>query len=359
MEPSAPKVLLVGDFPPPNGGVATHVEVLFRAVRAQGGECHVLDIGKGQLPADGVVPAGSPARFAALLASYAARGFLIHVHTSGANPKSWMLASICAAAGALSGRPPAITFHSGIAPPWLAASAVRRAVAKRVCHGYGTIVAVSEEIRQSLVLCGVDAARIEVLHAFTPAFLTPGAAPEGFAALRAEAAPLFSAMCAPGGIYGEDLLLAAFEQVRAELPRARLALYGIGSAGLTRPSVHGFGQVQRETALAIMAGADVFVRPTLADGDSVSVREALALGRIVIASRVGTRPPDVRLVPPGDVAALAAEMLAVARAPIVTSVAKPEDCLDRLLSLYGFESPAQQPAPARAPEAPCAASRAL
>ena len=67
--PPEMKILLVGDFPPPGGGVATHVEELFRAVRARGGECEVLDIGKGQLPAEGVVPAGGVARFSALLAS--------------------------------------------------------------------------------------------------------------------------------------------------------------------------------------------------------------------------------------------------------------------------------------------------
>ena len=59
---AAPKVLIVGDFPPPYGGVAVHVEVLRLAVRSRGGECTVLDIGKGQLPADGVVPAAGYAR---------------------------------------------------------------------------------------------------------------------------------------------------------------------------------------------------------------------------------------------------------------------------------------------------------
>src|SRR6202011_113183 len=93
---AAMKVVLVGDFPPPNGGVATHVEEVFRAVRAHGGEGVVLDIGKGQLPADGVLPAGSAPRFAALLTSHVARGFRVHLHTSGANPKSWALTLFCA-----------------------------------------------------------------------------------------------------------------------------------------------------------------------------------------------------------------------------------------------------------------------
>src|SRR4051812_29937374 len=113
-QPREMKILLVGDFPPPSGGVATHVEELFHAVRARGGECFVLDIGKGQLPADGVLPAGGVAHFSKLLMQHAVRGFRIHLHTSGANPKSWALASVCAAAGKVARVPPIITLHSGL-----------------------------------------------------------------------------------------------------------------------------------------------------------------------------------------------------------------------------------------------------
>src|SRR5207245_5857056 len=81
----------------------SHVEELFRTLRARGATCEVLDIGKGQLPAQGVIPAGGLPRFSALLVSRAASGYRVHVHTSGANAKSWMLAQACAAAGRLSG----------------------------------------------------------------------------------------------------------------------------------------------------------------------------------------------------------------------------------------------------------------
>jgi glycosyltransferase involved in cell wall biosynthesis len=50
-----------------------------------------------------------------------------------------------------------------------------------------------------------------------------------------------------------------------------------------------------------MRRSHVFVRATLEDGDSISVREALALGVPVVASRVGTRPPGTILFHPGDV----------------------------------------------------------
>jgi glycosyltransferase involved in cell wall biosynthesis len=61
------------------------------------------------------------------------------------------------------------------------------------------------------------------------------------------------------------------------------------------------GDVDHDTCLALMSASDVFIRPTLEDGDSISVREALELKVPVVASRVGTRPPGAILFHPGDV----------------------------------------------------------
>src|SRR3954470_7103544 len=185
------KVLQVGDFPPPAGGVATHVEELFRAVRARGGESQVLDIGKGQLPADGVNAAGSMPSFAARLTARAARGYRIHLHTSGANPKSWLLAQACAAAGRLSGGA-LITLHSGLGPAWLAEKPSRRAAARAILSQFRQVIAVSAPIREALEQCGVRGAM--VVPAFSPAAVKPGPIPAGLAQLRAEASPLFCAM---------------------------------------------------------------------------------------------------------------------------------------------------------------------
>ncbi|TMB39470.1 MAG: glycosyltransferase family 4 protein [Deltaproteobacteria bacterium] len=368
------KVLLVGDYPPPYGGVSVHVEVVHQAVRAQGGICQVLDVGKGHLPADGVVPATGYLACAAHLARYALRGYRIHVHTSGANPKSWMLASVCAAAGRLSPQPPIVTFHSGLGPEWLAADPMRAKIACAVTNAFGNVIAVSDEIRGALLACGVSGDRIEVLPAFSPSFLHPGTPPPGLREIRAEASPLYCAMLAPGPVYGKETLLRAFGRIHAQNSRARLVVYGPGTELMgaevaqlcgeaAASAVHAFGELHRPSALALIAASDVFVRPTLADGDSVSVREAVALGRAVVASSVGTRPPEARLVPPGDVDALAAALLEAAQehpslrvAPAPETAAK-TDCLQRLLELYSgatgapgtaSNAPAAEPAvPAR------------
>ena len=45
-------------------------------------------------------------------------------------------------------------------------------------------------------------------------------------------------------------------------------------------------------AVAVYAKTDVFVRPSITDGDSVSIRECLSLGVPVIASNAVSRPPE-------------------------------------------------------------------
>jgi glycogen synthase len=369
-------ILLVGDFPPPYGGVAVHVEVLQRAVRARGGTCDVLDIGKGQLPADGVVPAGGYASFTAALVRYALRGFRIHVHTSGANPKSWMLAATCAAAGRLARVPPIVTFHSGLGPAWLAADPTRARIACAVGNSFGIVVAVSAGIRASLISCGVSRERIEVVPAFSSSFLAPGEAPSTFESLRAEASPLYCAMLAEGAVYGAEPLLRAFAHVHAANTRARLALYGPGTAqlgetvrrlcGPASAAVKLFGELHRPQALALIAGCDVFVRPTLADGDSVSVREAVALGRAVVATSVGARPREALLVAPGNSDELAHALASAGERPSlrIAGVAG-DDSIARLIDLYearfaGAEQAplAAKPAPSPVEASACAASAA-
>jgi glycosyltransferase involved in cell wall biosynthesis len=105
------------------------------------------------------------------------------------------------------------------------------------------------------------------------------------------------------------------------LPRAALAVFGPGTASGASAAVGlaggvlALGELEHAAALAVVAGADVFVRPTRADGDALSVREALALGRRVVASAVGHRPSGCLLFPAGDSAALAARLAEASALP--------------------------------------------
>jgi glycogen(starch) synthase len=67
-----------------------------------------------------------------------------------------------------------------------------------------------------------------------------------------------------------------------------------------------YGDLPHKAALRAIAESDAMLRTTLYDGDSVSVREALAAGTPVIATDNGMRPEGVRLIPAQDMEALLA-----------------------------------------------------
>src|SRR6218665_660433 len=158
------RVLLVGDYPPPHGGVAVHVQQLHASLRERGVETVVLDIGKGGRPAPDVIPARTPVQYGGKLAGFLHEGWTVHVHTSGNNPKSWMLAATAAVHAPRS--PRVITLHSGLLPDYLAHSLSRRVFARMALAGYSRVVAVSEAGREALGRCGVPAEKILVYPAF-------------------------------------------------------------------------------------------------------------------------------------------------------------------------------------------------
>ncbi|HET7824241.1 MAG TPA: glycosyltransferase family 4 protein [Anaeromyxobacter sp.] len=330
------KIALVGNWPRPYGGVSVHVAALARALRTLGIDVRVLDIGEGDHECEGVVPARGVLRYASALAAVAAEGRLVHLHTNGANVKSWLVA--LAAGRARHPRAPrgVLTLHSGSAPAFLRGGAERRRLAAAACAGFGRVIAVNDEIAAELFAAGVPANRVSVLPPFSPAVLERVDPPAAFTAFRAAHAPVLAAALLPLPLYGADLLLEAFAALRRRHPRAGLALFGQGTQApeLRAPGVLGLGEIAHGEALGVLEASDVFVRPTRADGDSVSVREALALGCRVVASDVGHRPPGCELFPAGDGSALAAVLEVAAAGARPGPRAPPEDPFDAIVEAY-------------------------
>ena len=329
----AARALIIGALPPPSGGVATHCRELERALDRLGVRAELIDPRR-------VGPDGRDgrARLVARLALARLRRELVHVHTNGHNRGSWTLAAICAA-GHLG--PSLLTLHSGLAPDYMRAHArACRAIAAR----YDRIIAVNAEIAAALTDAGVAPARIVVAAAFTPASLAFRLPPPGLAQIRRAHELRVASALAPGPEYGAAVLLDAFALVRARRADAGLVVYGPGTrapalAAAARArglggAVYHLGELERSRALAVVAAADVFVRPTLADGDAISVREAVALGRPVVASDVGARPPEAALFPAGDAAACA-ELIFQTVSKGLPEKTPRVDCLPTLLRLYG------------------------
>jgi glycogen(starch) synthase len=263
--------------------------------------------------------------------------------------KSWLLALGCGLAGQCRGGC-ILTLHSGMVPGYLEDAPLRlqrlwrRTLAALTCSLYRQVVCVSPEIRSALLSLGIEPQRLEVL----PAFLSnqsPEVSPEPkLLAWIGRYRPLFSTALFFRPEYGFELLVACLARLSCIYPTFGCLVMGSGEqraeaekrvreAGL-EASVLLLGDVKHETCLALMSVSDVFLRPTLEDGDSISVREALALGVPVVASRVGTRPAGAILFDPGDLEGMFAAIelaLAVKRGRQPTAAV---GCAERLMQIY-------------------------
>lgn len=310
------RVLLVGDYPPPHGGVAVHVQQLHGFLRERGADVRVLDIGKGGRPAPDVLPVRSATALARELLLAGGAGAVVHLHTSGNNAKAW---AVVAAVGALrtpGAGPRFVTLHSGLLPGFLAGSPARRAAARAALWPYAGVVAVSEAVAEAVRALGVPASRLHVQPAFLASQVRPGAAPARLAEVRARRSPLLVYAHHPSPVYGRRALFAGLRLLAPRLPGLGLAVFGPGTrspefAADARAEgvdalLEDLGELPHGEALALLAAADAFVRPTTADGDSISVREALALGVPCVASDAAARPPGTVTYPVGSEPGLAA-----------------------------------------------------
>jgi glycosyltransferase involved in cell wall biosynthesis len=108
--------------------------------------------------------------------------------------------------------------------------------------------------------------------------------------------------------YNADLAIEAMRLVRGEWPDASLRVLAYGHDGdhlarLRASTVHeDWAEVTFDASPAqvatVLAASGVFLRPTAWDGDSVIVREALAAGCRVVATRTAPRPAGVELAEP-------------------------------------------------------------
>ena len=124
-------------------------------------------------------------------------------------------------------------------------------------------------------------------------------------------------------------LLRAFATVHNEMPDVRLRLVGDGELRQEVESLVSTLRLEdavemtgkRSDIPQLLAGMDIFVLPSRREGYPVSVIEAMACGRPVVATDVGgvreiiDDGVDGIVVPPEDSAALAAAMLALVRDP--------------------------------------------
>jgi len=308
------RVLLLGPYPPPHGGVQTNLVAIRSFLLKNSVPCSVINITRHRKPdADEVYYPKGPAQVVQLLALL--KYDLIHLHIGGMlSNRLLALSLVCAR---WPGKKSVMTFHSGGFPSTPEGQSLGPAsFTGFVLRSFDGLIGVNEEIIRFLQRMGVrpERARLISPYAFLAGSSSERTLPPALAEFFAAHDPVLTSVGLLEPEYDLPLQIAALTPVREKFPRAGLLLIGSGSlesnlreriaASHSGHHILLAGDVPHAATMEAMVRSRVMLRTTLYDGDALSVREALQLRTPVIASDNGMRPAGVRLVPMSDLEAL-------------------------------------------------------
>jgi glycosyltransferase involved in cell wall biosynthesis len=327
--------MLIQRYYPHAGGAERQIQRLAPRLRAHGFECSVITRHEAGLSRfeiiEGVpvyrLPCPGPKPLAAIFYVFSAAKLLarlrpdvIHAHEILSPTSAAVLAR------AFYGRPVLVKILRGgilgdiykIRNRWLGVQRFRF-----LAHRVDSFVVISQEIDKELSALGVPQEK--------RAFIPNGVDTELFAPLpdsqkqrlRMELGLASNAkiIVYVGRLTAEkrvDHLLCIWPEIRASFPEAQLLIVGTGPEEvhlrkMSSPGVQFTGQVNDTTRY--LQAADVFVLPSVTEGLSNSMLEALSAGVPVLATCVGGTPDvishDVNgyLIPPDDLEALKSGLL--------------------------------------------------
>ena len=307
------KVVQLGPYPPPHGGVQTNLVAIRDYLRGHGHHCDAINLTRFRREdADGVYyPQGAAALMKLL---WRLDADILHLHFGGDLTRRLLaLAVFCTV---LPGRKTVLTFHSGGYP----GSAEGRTSAPGTLRGFvlrrlDGLIGVNAEISAMFEKFGVRRERIRTILPFVvspPDRSLP--LPDKLAAFFREHTHVLLTVGLLEPEYDLAMQIDAMEGILERHPGAGLVIAGAGSLEASlRAQIAGkpyaahillYGDMPHAVTLRATLECAVLLRTTLYDGDSVSVREALYLGTPVIATDNGMRPAGVHLIPISNPASL-------------------------------------------------------
>jgi glycogen synthase len=316
------RVLLLGPYPPPHGGVEINVAALRDFLLQREVPCEVINLTRHR-KAEGhgiFYPSGALQTLRLLVQR---KANVLHLHVGG--DVSWRLLALALVCSMLPGRRLVLTLHSGGYPSSPAGQTARPfSVRGFVFRRFDFLIGVNREMIEMFVRFGIDRGKTRLILPFAlPDRIPDAVLPESILRFLESHNPVLLTV---GGLepeYDLPLQIAALGSFREEYPAAGLVIIGGGSRERdTRDLVASkpyaehvllAGDLPHDVTLRAIAEADIFLRTTFYDGDSIAVREAMHFGIPVVATDNGMRPAGVHLTPPRDPAGLLGTIAAIAR----------------------------------------------
>jgi glycogen(starch) synthase len=303
------KVLLLGPYPPPHGGVEISLAALQDFLLRRGISCEVVNLTRHRKSGDQGVyyPAGALDVVRLLLQRKAE---IIHLHIGG--DVSWRLLGLGFVCSLLSSRKLVLTLHSGGYPSSPAGKAAHPfSLRGFLFRRFDGIIGVNRELVDMFIKFGVSTSRIRLVLPFAlPAGVPDVALPQATLKFLEAHNPVLLSVSGLEPEYDLSVQIEALGYLREIHPHAGLLIIGTGRCESeirhkiqTKPYGDHIllpGDVSHDVVLRVMSLSDILLRTTLYDGDSIAVREALHFGLPVVATDNGMRPDGVTLIPFSD-----------------------------------------------------------
>lgn len=300
------RVLLLGPYPPPHGGVQANLMAIRQFLLERGLWCGVINLTRHRRPSAEQVYYPKSA-LGVLWLLLRLRHDIVHLHLGG--DLTFRLLALGLVCCLRPGSKAVLTFHSGGYPSSPKGQRAHpRTLAGFIFRRFNRVIGVNPEIIELFRRWGVRPGRLRLIrpHAIT----TPPedvSLPDQMQSFFDSHAPVLASVGLLEPEYDLPLQIEALGELRRRFPNAGLLLIGSGSLEQSlaeliaskpyAPHILLCGDVAHPATLRAIERSDLLLRTTLYDGDSVAVREALHLGTPVLATDTGMRPEGVNLIP--------------------------------------------------------------
>jgi len=346
------RATLIGHYPPPYGGVATLMRQMEDALTESGWGVSVFNLGHGNPNGENVRNFYAPNRMREVLAlwwAFARSRSDIHHYLSSSHRSFWMGAT-CLFLSWITGCRMVVSFVGGSFPEFIdELSPFQRWVARRALIMASALIPCNQEMEDCLRAFETGVPIKLITNSFPVCGGQESLLPEDIQSFIDGHSPIIASTGGASLRYGLDVAAKGLDLVRRAHPDVGYVLvmtrFGepeyepiyeslIESLGLRENVLIVRGIPSFE---ALLERSDVFLRSSRIDGDSMSVREALALGVPTVASRTAFRPENVLLYEiesPKQMAERIREAFAIGRRDPAEAEAEARKNLEALLDVY-------------------------
>lgn len=329
------RVLQLGPYPPPEGGINRNMLAIREELQKNGHECLIVATAKSSkiISEENVFHPRSPREVIKLLKNLDFD--VLHLHVGGEiNKRVLGLIAVCAYFGR--GKS-VLTVHSGGYPFSKAGKAAKKySIRGAIFRRFEKIITVNPLLAKVFEKYGAAKEKISVIYPFV--HRNPDKSiqiPPRLKDFAEKHSPFLLTVCLLEDTYDLFMQIDAMARVLEKLPGAGLMIVGSGSLeadlkkAIAGKSYAGriflAGDVEHKITLHLIKKADILLRTTLFDGDAIAVREALFLDTPVIATDNKMRPEGAHLIPVHDADALIEKIEILAKREKRIKIEKPDD----------------------------------